>query len=467
MESFFARTFRNLKNWLFPTAAAKKDFGVDTAVGTTMQQNINLWYSMYINEPPWAKRDIIPLGLPAAIAREMARPALVEFNGTVTGGARADFLDTCFQDAARSFEKNLEMGLALGGLALRPYVYNGTLKVDASSIMAFQPTNFDEAGKCTGGVFRERVQLAGKWYVRLESHEFVRDGDRTAYVVRNKAHKSNQYGTVGEEVPLDTVPAWATLDDETTLDGVERPLFAFFTPPVANNIDTDSRLGVSVYGGSIVGLVKDADEQWDRLWWEFKSGERKIFAEYTSGNARDFGRNRLYEFGPFMSQDGDFFKEFSPAFRDDAIYRGFQNILKQIEFQTGLAYGTISDPSSVEKTSTEILASKQRQYITESHIQQAFGDALDDLVYAMDVYATLYALAPQGDYELHLSFGDGVLDDPESNRAEMAADLQLVSAGILNAYEFRQKHFGEDEETAKAMLPGMEEMVDEPQGELE
>ena len=121
----------------------------------------------------------------------------------------------------------------------------------------------------------------------------------------------------------------------------------------------------------------------------------------------------------------------------------------------------------MEKTSTEILASKQRQYITESHIQQAFGDALDDLVYAMDVYATLYALAPQGDYELHLSFGDGVLDDPESNRAEMAADLQLVSAGIMNAYEFRQKHFGEDEETAKAMLPGMEEMVDEPQGELE
>lgn len=165
MESFFARTFRNLKNWLFPTAAAKRDFGVDTAVGTTMQQNINLWYSMYINEPPWAKRDIIPLGLPAAIAREMARPALVEFNGTVTGGARAEFLDTCFQDAARSFEKNLEMGLALGGLALRPYVYNGTLKVDASSIMAFQPTNFDEAGKCTGGVFRERCS----WLVMVRS----------------------------------------------------------------------------------------------------------------------------------------------------------------------------------------------------------------------------------------------------------------------------------------------------------
>ena len=60
-----------------------------------------------------------------------------------------------------------------------------------------------------------------------------------------------------------------------------------------------------------------------------------------------------------------------------------------------------------------------------------------------------------------------MLDDPESNRAEMAADLQLVSAGILNAYEFRKKHFGEDEETARAMLPGMEEMVDEPQGELE
>lgn len=467
MESIITRTFRNLKNWLFPTAAAKRDFGVDTAIGNTMQENINLWYSMYINEPPWASRDIVPLGLPASIAREMARPALVEFSGTITGGARAEFLDECFQNAARHFEKNLEMGLALGGLALRPYVYNGKLNIDAASIMAFQPTNFDEAGKCIGGVFRERVQVGGKYYVRLESHEFVQDGERLAYVIQNKAHESNQYGIVGKEVPLDTVPSWATLDDIVTLDNLERPLFAFFTPPVANNIDTDSRIGISIYGGSIVGLIKDADEQWDRIWWEYKSGERKVFAEGTTTNIRDFGRNRLYEFGPFMSDGGDFFKEFSPEYRDEALYRGLQNILKQIEFQTGMAYGTLSDPASVDKTATEILASKQRQYITEGHIQQAFGDALDDLVYAMDVYATLYALAPEGEYELNLSFGDGILDDPEQNRAERAADLQLVSAGIMNPYEFRMKHFNEDEETAKAMLPGMELLTDEPQLEVE
>lgn len=455
------RAFNGVRNWFFPTSTARQDFGVETSVTQGMRENIELWWAMYTNHPPWANRDVVPLGLPAAIARELARPALVEFSGAISGSQRADYLDECFQDAVPSFEHALELGLALGGVALRPYLYRDKIRVDASSILAFQPTAYDEAGKCVGGVFRERVKSAGKYYLRLEAHSF--DGD--VYVIRNKAHESNQNSTAGREVPLDTVPEWADIEPETRIEGLDRPLFAVFTPPLANNIETDSKVGVSVYSGAVAGLIKECDQQWERIWWEYKSGERKVFMERTAGSARDFTANRLYQL--MATSSGDLFREFSPEYRDEPLYRGLQTTLKLIEFQTGLAYGTLSDPQSVEKSATEVLGSKQRQYITESHIQRSFSDALDDLVYAMDAYTTLYGLAPVGDYDLSLNFGDGVLEDPESRRAERATDLTDVMQGLMSAVEYRVKWYLEDEDTARANLAKMDELADEGQDEVE
>lgn len=45
--------------------------------------------------------------------------------------------------------------------------------------------------------------------------------------------------------------------------------------------------------------------------------------------------------------------------------------------------------------------------------------------------------------------------------------MQLLNAGILNDWEFRAKWLNEDEATAKAVLPKMQEAVDEPEDEVE
>ncbi len=153
------------------------------------------------------------------------------------------------------------------------------------------------------------------------------------------------------------------------------------------------------------------------------------------------------------------YAEFSPEFRDEPLYRGFQHILQRIEYNTGLAYGTISDPQTVEKTATEILMAKQRQFATEKEIQSAFQGVLDDLLYAMDAWCDLAQLAPAGGYQAKYNWGDGVLDDPDTRRAEMSIDMSQVHAGLMNDWEFRMKWRGEDEETAKRMLPKMESLV--------
>ena len=50
---------------------------------------------------------------------------------------------------------------------------------------------------------------------------------------------------------------------------------------------------------------------------------------------------------------------------------------------------------------------------------------------------------------------------------EFARDLQLLSAGIVNDWELRAKYMNEDEETAKAALPKMQDVVTETQNVVE
>lgn len=461
--SFWGNFVNTVRRALFPQAAAEREFGVSPAVSMTMEQQITLWYAMLVNTPPWQDCNVKAVGLPAAICREVTRPTLVEFTANITGSQRADYLNDGFRLAKENFGKALELGLALGGVALKPYIYGDKLLVDITGAAGFQPTKFDPAGRCIGGVFRDKpVKVNGKYYVRLESHDLT----GATYIIKNKAYYSDSTGSVGAPAPLDVVPEWADIQEEVTIQNMDGPLFAYFKPPIANTADTNSLCGMSIYGdAATVELIKQADEQWERLRWEFKSGERKVLMDGNTTTANMFDK-RLFEVGAFTA-DGDFYQFLNPELRNDAVYKGFQDVLRRIEFNVGLSYGDISDPQTVEKTATEIRSSKQRKYVLVSSIQTALEHTFDSLIYAMNVYATLYGLAADGEYEVTYDWGDSILDDQETKDNEFARDLQLLNAGIMNDWEFRAKYFNEDEETAKAALPKMQDVMTETQNMVE
>lgn len=461
--SFLGNFVNTVRRALFPRAVAEREFGTSPAVSMTMEQQIALWYAMLVNTPPWQDCNVKAVGLPAAICREVTRPTLVEFTANITGSQRADYLNDGFQLAKENFGKALELGLALGGVALKPYIYGDKLLVDMTGAAGFQPTKFDPTGRCIGGVFRDKpVKVNGKYYVRLESHDLT----DTVYTIKNKAYYSDSTGSVGAPAPLDVVPEWADIQEEVTIQNMDGPLFAYFKPPIANTSDTNSLCGMSIYGdAATVELIKQADEQWERLRWEYKSGERKVLMDGNTSTANMFDK-RLFEIGAFTA-DGDFYQFLNPELRNDAVYKGFQDVIRRIEFNVGLSYGDISDPQTVEKTATEIRSGKQRKYVLISSIQTALEHTFDALIYAMDVYATLYGLAADGEYEVTYDWGDSILDDQETKDNEFARDLQLLNAGIMNDWEFRAKYFNEDEATAKAALPKMQDMTTEGQEEVE
>lgn len=460
---FWSGIFGKIKNWFagFPEGAAKREFGVSSAISREAMRDIDLWYSLYVGQAPWNTHDVISLNIPAAVCRELARPTLSELNVTIEGAA-GGYLMEQFAAARKRFQPALETFLALGSGAFKPYLSNGRILVSYCSPNTFQPTRFDASGDCVGGVFKEGIRSGGRYYVKLESHEFE-DG---RYVIRNRAFESTQSGSVGRPVGLDAVPEWADLQEETWIEGLDRPLFSYFRTPRANKLDPDSGVGVSMYADA-VDLIRQADTQWERLQWEYKSGERKIFGERSQVNIERFGKDRLYAFGPFLSENGDLLHEFSPAYRDDRLYAGFQNILKQIEFNVGLAFGTISDPVSVERTATEVESTKQRMYTTIEGIKGNMEAALDGLIYAMSAIAGLYALAPAGGCTVTYEWGDSILEDTTAKHLALADMRNDVAVGLIRPELYIMRKYGVTEEEALAMMPRMEGMVTEEQDEVE
>ena len=88
----------------------------------------------------------------------------------------------------------------------------------------------------------------------------------------------------------------------------------------------------------------------------------------------------------------------------------------------------------------------------------ALQTALDDLIDAMDFYATLYKLAPAGNYQVSYKWDDSIVMDAEKERQQ---DLQEVRDGIMQKWEFRAKWYGETEEQAKAAIQSASETEDE------
>ncbi len=416
-------------------------FNQKVAVSQEMHHAIELWKEMYERQEG--------LHLASVIAFEMARLITVELNSEVLGGERAEFLNKQYKRVLENIRIPVEFGCAKGGLVLKPYVVQNEILVDFIQADKFFPTDFDEMGRIRGAVFVQSLVRGNKFYTRLESHRF----EGQTYVISNKAFCSNSRDFVGGEVSLSEVEEWKDLAEQLSIANVKKPLFGYFRPHIANTVDASSPLGVSVFANA-VNLIEDADVQYERLLWEFESGERALIANSMAFKRDRDGKPRLPDKRLYKTldvEDIDFFKEWSPQIRVEEFAAGLNKIFRQIEFNCGLAFGTISEVSESEKTAEEIRSSKQRSYATVADNQKALQNALSDLVYGMDVWCTLYKLAPKGDYGLRFDFDDSIAAD---RKAQFEEKVSLVNMGIMTPEEFRMWYFGEDEETAKRMLSG-------------
>lgn len=434
--------------------------GVKTIVDSEMAKAVELWGLMFEDRAPWLDEETESLNLAAGITSELARLVLIENKVEIAGeGARAEFLRGEYQQMVARLRERLEIGLASGTLVFKPYVDGNRLAVDFVPGWRFYPTAKNSRGEITGAVFAEQVQKGKTWYTRLEEHRLTDEG----YTITNRAYKSGYAGVLGAACALSEVDDWRELTESVTVqyaDGSapEKPLFAVFRVPFANGVDVDSPLGVSVYSRA-VGLIAQADAQYSRILWEYEASELAIDISEGAFRSED-GKSSLPKRGQRLfrqlniltgaAADGDLYKVFSPAIRDESLFNGLDKLLKRIEFNCSLAYGTLSDPMSVEKTAEEIKQSKQRSFAAVKELQSALEVALRDLLWCMDFYCDLYRLCERGKWDVAFSWGDGISEDTESEFARLKA---LADGGYLKPEKLIAWYFGVSEEEAAGYIP--------------
>lgn len=413
---------------------------------------------------------------------------------------RADFLKKQYKKLQKQIRRQLEYGIAKGGLVIKPYIVkydevktntetgnestspsrmqydkqldNAEIEFDFVQADRFFPLSFDANGKVIEAAFiQTKVDKAKEVvYIRLEYHKL----EKRTVTVQNLAFESTDMSlansnniksasNLGKPINLTSVPEWANLQPITTIEGVDRLLFAYFRMPEANTVDPYSPLGVSGYS-RVIQLIKDADMQYSRLLWEFEGGEMAIDVDrdalkfVTDPKGEGYSvlpekQNRLFRKVDLNNEET--YNVFAPALRDTSIIHGLNTIFMRIEDATGLSRGTLSDVTQQEaKTATELKILKQRSYATNSDIQMALQDALEDTVYVMDVYCTLYDVTPDGEYEVSFEWDDSIIVDSES---ELSKRITLMQNGLASKLETRMWYFGETENQARMALQQIDE----------
>lgn len=418
------------------------------------------WEQLYRNV--LCKKDIEnkvkSLNLPAAICAEFARLITIENEINITGSQRAEFLNEQLQHLLGHLRTQVEYACASGGMIFKPYVSNNTIHTACLTQEEFIPIAWKEK-HLTGCLFWD-YYVEGVFHYTLVEKQLFKNGIHT---IECKAYVSPNEKILGQEIPLTRVSKWKDISPLTTIGDEEhpldRPLFSYFRVPFGNQIDPKSPLGVPVFARAI-DRIEDANKQWTYLMWEFEGGQLAVDvadeylnfkedSEYTLPQAA----NRLYRRLIIDDSNPEGYNVFSPALRDESLLNGLDAIKREIEFDCCLAYGTLSNPQSVDKTAEEIRSSKQRSYTAVCDMQAALETALTDYIYAIDKFASALGIAPAGNYDVQFNWGDGILEDTQ---LEQTIRLQEVNSGITRKEDYLMWRYGVTEEQAKEMLPKTE-----------
>ena len=470
--NIFSKLKGAIKNMLSP-ASIETVLQLQPAISTKMRDAITEWEDVYENHPSWAAQEgISPLGLGAIIAGEKAQTATLEMKVKITGeNERAKFISDNFKKVTKDIRTNLEYGIALGGLVIKPYVHlgiDGKYTIDFTYVKAgdFYPLTFQSNGEISEAAFVDRVITKKHVYSKLEHHKL----EGSTLIVTNRAFKQdvNNIGyeltnTLGTEIPLSEVTDWEDIEPVVRIENVGTMLFAYFKMPIANNVDKTSPLGISGFARAI-NLIRDADEQYSNMLWEFKGGQLAIDVDRTALNPvkkivngkpvdetpeLPVLQQRLFRRNLDLGDDNAY-NVFSPALRDVSILNGLNHILAEIEDACAISRGTLSETNySDAKTATELKILKQRSYSANQDIQAELERTLRCVLDIMNKYCDLYEIVGSGSYEAAFDWDDSILVDKD---AERQVDLLDVEKGLLSRVEYRMKWYGETEAQAEEAI---------------
>lgn len=443
-----------------------KEFGVDLITSDDMNNALQRWDYISTGKPPWknAADEIDTINMAKHISDTRAKLTTLDIGIAVSGSPRADFLQGLADDLLKRLPDRIAEADRLGGIMIKwngetwDYILPGNFGITAK----------DDNGEIVGAIFASHTSQGRYHYTRLEYHRFEgMDANGPVYMVTNKAYRNQITGDhkylLGTRVPLQSVSAWAHMEDEVKISKLEKPLFAYFRVPGANTIDPSSPLGLSVFANAITEL-KAIDIAVSRKNTEIEDSKHITFVGQTliqNAQQRGLELPRFVQGLGMGINDSETtaIHEHTPTILTDARIKDINFNLSMAGVKCGFSEGVfVMDGQTGMITATQVEADDRDTIQTIKADRDALKDALEQAFYGADALITLYGLAPLGEYELNFNFGDITYSYEEDKAAWRSYAMQ----GWIPKWLYFVKFEGMSEDEAKALTAEAEAANAEP-----
>lgn len=410
------------------------------------------------------ERDYVPLNMAQVVCKNLAS-ILVNENMTIDikgNSAALKFVQDVFEhnDFNKNLERYLESGLALGGLAMRPYIDGDTIKIAYIQAPVFYPLRSNTGDVSEAAIASRTTTTKGQmpiYWTLLEFHSWSKDGK--TYMIDNELYRSDQKNMVGTQVDLSMM--YDDLLPHVEMEGLTRPLFTYFKPFGFNNKDITSPLGLSIYDNAR-NTLQAINDAYDKFHWEIKMGGKRIVVpeRMTKLMVNEAGDEELAfdeDQNVFVSINGDMddakIVDLNSAINTDQYSNTLSELLRKLETQVGLSAGSLSpNLAQAQKTATEIVSEDSLTYRTRSSHLTNVERTIQELTVSILELAVAYELY-HGDIpavgDILVNFDDGVFTDKS---AQLDYYSKLVGAGLYSKKRAIQKVMDVSETEAAKIL---------------
>ena len=437
---------------LFHTATIKDITGINTNISIKMYKTIELWESMMSGNAPWNEKAP-PCGVLEQISGRLSMLVSREIGLEVENEA----IRGVMSHINKNVDKIVDYITLLGSCIIRPIFSNGKLQYEVIPLGNYLPMSYDFDGTLTGALILKEIVTGAKKWLLTEEHAH----ERSTHSVKCRLYRND---SSLKEVSLTDCPKTAELTPEYIWYEVRQPMIIEFRNHSINKID-GSNVPVAIIAGA-ESLIKNADEQFERMNWEQKGGElrvwadRDMFMKRQKRNGDTVGIKMTPELNRLVvqiegdgSKDGKRIVEHAPQLRTSQQNEMLQQIFRRIELTCNLGKGTISDMESVQQTATQYSGGRQELYAIVDKIEDEIETKYQHCADVLAHMTSAYNLGTNNS-KIKVTWNDDQTRKDVTAAKTMA--IHEISAGVRNKWEYRRDFYGEDEMQAKANTPAIE-----------
>ncbi len=443
----------------------------DISLNEDMFRKIEIWKALYAGYyGKWhditystvngvKQRTMSTLGMAKVASEEMASLVYNEkCSISIDNEGVSEFIEEVFKNNKfdKKFQDFLEYSFAHGGMVIKPYIENDKLMLSFVTADCFIPVSWRN-DSIYEAVFPFEFMKRDKKYTHLEWHLWEND----VYVIRNEVYESQNGVDLGVKVPLKNF--FPDLEEVVHINGLKRSIFSYFKPNTANNIDTKSPLGISLYANAL-DTMKALDTAFDSFHREFRLGKKRIFVPAhmlkvvydENGEPRRYfdANDEAYE-GFNGEMDNNEIKESKVELRVEEHIGAINALLNLFAMQTGFSSGTFTFDGQSMKTATEVVSEQSKTFKSKKSHEVIIEAALQELIGSIVIMGQLYGMiSTTGDYEVTVAFDDSIVED---KKAELDKAVIELTNRMKPRYLVISEYYGITEKEAKQWIKEMNE----------